>query len=228
MDCQHVFFYGFDLKCFRDNECDGVYDSGVCDKYKLSTMDTRRTIHSVLGPTICCSERDVDDDKQYDFGHQAEITNYSKENKKMKKLIVVVGLLMIPALFVCHKVMADGTYSPALVVNTSTNQNFLYSTLNSSQTAAGVLVNSGGGTFNWSNAPVASTTTSTSLQFPGLTSLTVTQIQGASGIIPAATGQLVMCSNCTSSFVCLSTGSANAFQWIALSSSTTSGQTVCK
>lgn len=143
----------------------------------------------------------------------------------MKKLIAVVGLLMIPALFVCHKALADGNYSPALVVNTTTNQNFLYSTLNSSQTTGGSLVNNGGGAFNWSNAPVASTSATTALQFPALTSLTVSQIQGSSGIVPANAGQEVFCNNCAQGPVCISTGATNSFQWVVASGTTTAGGT---
>ena len=148
----------------------------------------------------------------------------------MKKLLAVVGLFLLSVLFLVKEAKADGNYTPALVVSTVTGQGYSYPAYpqGTATTPIGGVLVTNGSLFNWSNATVSSTSTSTSQQFPGLTSLTLTQIQGASGLIPATTGQLVMCSNCTSSFVCLSSGSVNAYQWVALSSSTATGMTVCK
>lgn len=140
----------------------------------------------------------------------------------MKKLMLI-GLLMFGFSMV---VRADGTLQPVLSPNTTGGQYFFPTT--PAPAVGGVLVNNGSVGFQWSNATVASTSTTTSQQFPTLANLTLTQIQGASGIIPAATGQIVMCNNCNSALMCISTGSANAFQWVAVSSSTATGATVCK
>jgi hypothetical protein len=141
----------------------------------------------------------------------------------MKKLLAVAGMLMLPVLL-----CADGNYTPALVTSTNTFAGYLYPANSTAipATTGGVLVGNGS-LFNWSNTTVTATTTATSQQILALTSLTSSQIEGASGIIPAATGQIVMCSNCQSTFLCLSTGSANSYQWIAASSSTVQGKQVC-
>lgn len=135
----------------------------------------------------------------------------------MKKYLVVAGLFVGLAFLLSKDVKADGVYRPDLVTSTNTLQNFLYQY---PVPATGGVMVSNGSVFNWSNSTIASTSTSTSQQFPALTRLTVAQIQGASGIIPASAGQLVMCTDCVNNPLCISTGSANAFQWVGVSSTT--------
>lgn len=141
----------------------------------------------------------------------------------MKKWLAVVGLTLIPALcLVTKRVHADGNFLPVLVVSSTTNQGYLYSNSPSSSQTGGVLVNNGGGAFNWSNLAVGTTTSATVTQFPAFSLLTSAQIQA---LTPATTGQMVMCTNCTGYgngilSVCISSGVA-ANQWIEISTQTT-------
>ena len=134
----------------------------------------------------------------------------------MKKALVVAGLLLIPALFLSKAVKADGTYTPALVVNTTSNQGYLYPVTSTTTlpAAGGFLVNNNGGLFNWSNAFIQSTSAATASQLPALPMLTIAQINA---LTPATTGQMVMCSNCTGTNVCVSSGSTQVQQFVAIS-----------
>jgi hypothetical protein len=130
----------------------------------------------------------------------------TKEMKPMKKWLVGVGLLVVPALFLSKEARADGNYSPVLVVSSTSNQGYLYST--SSASVGGVLVNNGGGAFNWSNQ--VSTTIITGIALQALTQAQTTTTT------PGIAGQLIFCSNCTSSNVCVSSGTGVG-AWVAIS-----------
>lgn len=54
---------------------------------------------------------------------------------------------------------------------------------------------------------------------------TIAQINVSTAI---ASGQLVFCSDCVASRLCISTGSANFQQWVVISSIPTSGLVACK
>ena len=145
----------------------------------------------------------------------------------MKKWLAVVGLLLVPALFMSKDARADGNFIPVLVVSSITNQGYLYSNQPSSSQTGGLLVNNGGGIFNWSNAVVGTTTTATVTQFPALPSLTLAQLQA---LTPSTTGQIVSCSNCVRSEVCVSSGTTqNAWTVFAETGTMTSSTlTACK
>lgn len=136
----------------------------------------------------------------------------------MKKLLVVGGLFL-SVMFVCKYAKADGSYSPALVQNTTSNQGFLYQVPVSSN-PAGILVQQGGA-FNWSNSVIGTTTSFTTAQFPGMPSVTLQQIVA---LTPTASGQLVFCYNCASTPLLISTGTTqNAWVAVSVSSGATTG-----
>ena len=126
----------------------------------------------------------------------------------MKKLLAVAVLLALPALLI-----ADGNYTPAMVVSTTTGQGFLYPASTSAPTAGGVLVSNGGGILNWSNQ-----TSTTTVTGPAIQSLTKAQLQA---LTPSTTGQMEYCSNCVQTTVVVSSGSTAAGQWEGLISTTT-------
>lgn len=136
----------------------------------------------------------------------------------MKRCLAVV-VLIVSSLFVSGLVLADGNYTPALVTNQVTQQGYLYNTITTSATAGGVLVNNGGGIFNWSNLPVGTTTSLTITQAPALPSVTTAQAQA---LQPVSVGQEIWCNNCKTGngalgSVCVASGTAANGQWVIIS-----------
>lgn len=132
----------------------------------------------------------------------------------MKKWLLGVGLLILPTLLI-----ADGNYQPVLSPNT-TGGNYSYPNA-PAPASGGVLVNNSGTLFNWSNAVVGTTTSLTATQFPALPLLTLAQIQA---LTPYTTGQIVMCTNCTQSPICVSTQSVTQGGWVVASGTATVSQ----
>lgn len=130
-----------------------------------------------------------------------------KGDEKMKKSWVLGVLLSGLALYGL-KVWADGSFvsAPGPVV-AATGQNYYYPAA-SAPTAGALLVQDGSLTFRYSNAVIGTTTTLTVLQFPTLPSATLAQLQA---LTPAATGQIVFCSNCVYPMVISSGTTANAW-----------------
>ena len=114
--------------------------------------------------------------------------NYLKEMKDMKKMLAVAAILTVSALFLTKKAMADGNYSPALVVSSVSNQGYLYPT--TASPAGGVLVSNGGGVFNWGAGVISATNSLTSQAFPAFPSLTLTQL---AALQTPTTGQMAWC-----------------------------------
>lgn len=139
------------------------------------------------------------------------------DENEMKKYLL--GAVAVMSLFCGYKVFADGSYvaTPGPVIS-ATGQNYSYPNAQA-PAAGGLLVQNGpsGTLFNWSNAVVTTTTSLTVNQLPTLPSLTLTQLNA---LTPATTGQIVFCSNCTSSSLCVSSGSVAAGSFVAISSAT--------
>lgn len=144
-------------------------------------------------------------------------------DETMKKYLALVGLFVIPMLFLTKNVCADGNYTSVLVTSTNTNQGYLYPAVGLSNVppVGGLLVQNGA-LFNWSNTSVTSTNSATSQQFPAFPLLTSAQLNA---LTPATTGQLIVCTNCAtfnagSIGICASSGSVLTGQWIQVSSAT--------
>lgn len=137
----------------------------------------------------------------------------------MKKWLAVTAL-SLAVLFVSKNARADGNYLPVLVVSSVTGQGYAYPNSASSSTPGSVLVNNGGGAFNWSSAAITSTTSLTVFQLPALPTLTLAQL---TALTPATTGQIAVCTNCTQSVVCVATGTASGTQWAVVSGTTATG-----
>lgn len=142
----------------------------------------------------------------------------------MKKSLVL-GLMLAVLAGLGSKVWADGSFvsAPGPVV-AATGQNYYYPAA-PSPTAGGLLVNDGSLTYRYSNAVIGTTTSLTVLQFPVLPSATLAQLNA---LTASATGQIVYCSNCVNSQLCVSSGTLGVGAWVAVSSGAATGVQHCQ
>lgn len=132
--------------------------------------------------------------------------------KKLMLALSVVGLFGM-SLFIASKASADGAIQPGLIAN---NGGQYYYPTTQAPATGGVLVNTSGPIFGWSNQ--ASTA---SVVGVGLQAFTLAQLQVTT---PGAAGLMVYCSNCASR-ICISTGTTQNAWVIASSTDAANGNT---
>lgn len=168
-----------------------------------------------MGGAWCWSGPSGDSDYGCGWNLQVKITK--GDENEMKKYLL--GAVAVMSLFCGYKVFADGNYvtAPGPTISAS-GQNYSYPNAQA-PAPGGMLVQNGttGTQFNWSNTVNTTTTSLTVNQLPALPSLTLAQINA---LTPATTGQIAFCSNCTSSSLCVSSGSVAAGSFVSISSAT--------
>ncbi len=125
--------------------------------------------------------------------------------KIMRWAVAVVSFGLL-----ANMAMADGNRQAGLVLPNG-NQ-YLYPTAQPTSPGGLVVYDANGGA-NWSNVVNTSTNAATVFTFPALPSVTLAQLDA---LQPQTTGQVAFCSNCTQSYVCVSTGSTTIGAWVPL------------